>query len=168
MRISDEQIVVDSKRLARRFTPYGFNKQDKEDIAQEVAIALLEARERFDPEISSWSNFSLIRARGTVQDYMRKHVIQEKDLKRSGILIEFSSYDKRIHEIAVEETYDIARYKEFLRTLSVKERFIVICILSGYTAAEIASMLNTSIVMIHRALQNLRIVNSRSWLYQQK
>lgn len=166
---SDSQLYEDAKRLAKILVPYGLPYHDKEDVVQEIAIALIEARKRFDPLKASWKTYSWIRAKGAITDFLRKNVIDQVDYQRSdGSKIRHTSYELRLHEIPIYEEYDALYYHEFLKTLPLRERLLVVCLLKGHSLGEVARMLNISVGRASAILGRLRIVNMKSLYFAAK
>lgn len=156
MRFEEEAL-----RLAKRFTRR-VDIEDKDDLRQEIIIAVWKASERFDPAKGNWSDYAYQTAFHAVREYYRQHPRIGKKWLRS--------VDSGFDTVEFDETFGKAYYQEhehleltdYLCQLSIKEQRIVMLLLAGYQLNEIASYLNIGHATIYRTIEYLRIKSSSS------
>jgi len=147
--ISDEKILQDAemftKKWARRFS---VSWKHRDELKQEISLALLEARERFDPDKAKWSTYSDLRSRGAAIDWLRKQIPYTQrnilmldapppgaDSDMDNMLDYLKNSKDDLTEIEVMELLD-----------GINERYrkIILWMIFGYQQREIAKKLGLS------------------------
>ena len=101
---SDHLIVEIAERLSRTFPVY----QEREDVKQEICLALLRARERFDPEKGNWETFAKKTGEWVVTSYFRDHPFNGQHWRRySNKNIYFNELDANHYENKLSTEFKI-------------------------------------------------------------
>lgn len=161
MAVSDTELLRLSRILALKhrglLEPFG---PDFEDYSQEVSLALLRARKRFDPErSSSFSHYADIRAKGVAADYLRTAKLNGRRWTRSTgkTTLEVDLLDLEVKYRGVHfDDLSIVYAKELLADLRHPYDYIVLCRASGLTSREIAGLLGIGEASVSKKILELR------------
>jgi len=148
--ISDEQIIDDARMFTKIWSrKYNVDYSLQEELKQEISVALLEARERFDPEKAKWSTYAGLRSRGAAIDFLRRVIPYSQ---RYILLL-----DKPVNIFSEEESETMMDYfthtrddqtqievMELLNGINERYKRIILCLIFGYRQNEIAQMLGLS------------------------
>lgn len=155
-----EEILAFSEKYARRmYKSDRWQKFDREDFTQELAIKLLRAADRYNKRIP-WRPYAYIIARGAYLDWYRRINNHEELMWDHGsgdwnddsmssawdnLLVTYDFIDLTPHEI-------IKWSKQF----NEQRRKVIICLTLGYTNSEIARILGVSEGRITKIIHAIR------------
>lgn len=159
---SDTELFARAQELTKLLAGRkGVVRDERDDITQEVALALLRARDRFDPSLATWSEYSYWRAYRTIQDYFREH-------PRNGV-----KWDRTNGEAVYTESIDVAPWnaprtymedslilEDLLQELTPRERGVLLLMLMGYEPSQIASTLGIKPNTAYYLVYSLRLKSS--------
>lgn len=146
--VTDEE-VIDAAEMACSFLHLKrqFGQEDFEDVFQEICVALLRARERFDPSKAKWTTYAVSVAKGVVSSYWRSNVVDGASQGRSrpggkAYRQSFTSYEDLLIDLGSMQQYEQLELRETVRDIDhPRYRFIVLALIAGYSRAEIGEML---------------------------
>lgn len=160
MSSSDKQLFKDADRLTRIYSIRYSIYKEHDDVFQEVCIALLQARNRFDPTKGTWNYYSTIYAHGAVLDYLRRTVPKQQHE------YPYDQHEEYLERFVQLDDQSFIFNNDFLSTLKPKPKFIALCLLRGYSLTEIAQMLNVTVTRVKQhslRLQRESLRYSHSW-----
>lgn len=151
-----DQIILEvAENLSKRFSAY----QEREDLKQEICLALLKAKKRYDPSKASWKTFAYETGRWMISEYSRNHPLKGRDWNRTSqsviYLVSTNDLLKEPHT-SDEESLDLV-----LLPYKGRDKTVALCLILGYSKTDIASMLHISVTQISRILRRLRLENLR-------
>ena len=163
--ITEQQLLEDAKRLTRVFfARYGVESHDKDDLAQEITIALWRASQTYDSNKGSWDYYSYKKVFYAVRTYYRDAPAIGRQYYRQGHeRFDPFPYEELLHEESTEDSYTAVELEEGLEPFNLHERQLIVLIMMGYSITDAASILDMSIGMANRTIAFLRIKNSSSY-----
>lgn len=150
--ISDQKIIDDSRMFTNIWGKrFKIEWKYREELQQEIAVALLEARERFDPKKANWSTYSSLRSRGAAIDYLRKCIPYSE---RNLLILDAPIRNRGSDEQGTDQMLDYfmshhddktkLEVEELLEGISERYKKIILWLVSGYQQKEIAKKLGLS------------------------
>lgn len=158
---SPEEILAFSEKYARRmYKSERWQKFDREDFSQELAIKLLRAAERYDSKKNvPWSAYAHIIARGAFLDWYRRINNHETLLwDTSNDSAEFGADELFENLLAVEDFVDFTPKEivEWSKQFSVPKRKVIICLALGYTRSETARLIGVTEGRVTRIIRGIQ------------
>jgi len=147
--ITDEQILQDADYFARHC-----ELREREDIKQEIALALVKARDRYDPRRASWKYYASVIALHAIREYWRNHHTWDR-YERQRVRFEAIDTTQLGYNRPTEDEFlDINAWTE---GLPLVERRIVLLMMLGYKREHIKHILRINDARIDRLRFRLRI-----------
>jgi len=138
---------------------------DRDDVQQEIALALWRARDRHKPDKSSWRAYSLFIARNAVRSFYRDApLVGEHWGRYTREYHRLESLESMSHDIAVQDRYEYLELQEVLEPFSLRERQLIVVLLAGYSTIAASRMMGISETYTRGIMQRLRIKNSKSYI----
>ena len=142
---------------------YHFEPDDRDDIQQEISMALLRAHKSFDPIKGSWFAYAYRFALGAVKTYYREGVRVAAHWSRSRLEVDHTTpYEELLHEVSTEDSYTAVELEEGLEPFNLQEKRLIVLIMMGYSIRDAARISGISIHTGARIIDNLRIKNTSS------
>lgn len=158
---SPEEILAFSENYAKRmYVSRRWQKVDREDFAQELAIKLIRAAVRYDPNKKvPWGAYANIVARGALLDWYRK-INNHEELSLNSFGEDDSDYlnDKWESLFSTEDFVDLTPSEiiEWSKQFPEQRQKVIICLAMGYNRTETARILGVSQSRVTRLIRAIQ------------
>jgi len=152
-----EEILAFSVRYSRRLRGR-WNESDREDFAQELAIRLLRAAERFDKSRSvPWTAYSHIIARGMLLDFYSR-INNNETLEWQTHHNDDDGHSVWDSLFVTEDFIDLtpSEIVKWSKQFGTTKQKVIICLALSYTQAETARILGLNERVVSNHIQGIQ------------
>jgi RNA polymerase sigma factor (sigma-70 family) len=137
--------------------------QDQDDCQQDLTVALLKARTRFDPTKGTWDQYAKSTALRAIQDFWRHHPTWDRYSQAPTPVAPYEDKHAPTYDPLPSASLALT---DLLCDLRPRDKRVLLYLIAGYTANEICSMLRISPGYIPKLLRHLRVKNSEPFSTQ--
>jgi len=105
----NQAVLLAEQEAARRMRRHSLDRADREDLRQEILLAVLERAHRFDPSMATWAGFVTLLARHAAADWLRAERTHRAIITHT--IDELSEPDVLIDDAASSQTDSVAEVR---------------------------------------------------------